>query len=158
MKEVSIYTDGSCLGNPGRGGYGAILRYGKHEKELSGGFACTTNNRMEIYAAIAALSILREPCSVTLYSDSKYLVQAMENGWLASWRRNGWKKADKSAVLNVDLWQKLVQVMEMHKIKFQWVKGHASNPQNNRCDELARTAAAQDGLPPDEVFEASKQD
>lgn len=144
MKEVKIYTDGACRGNPGKGGWGAVLVYGKHEKELSGGERETTNNRMELTAAIAALSVLREPCRVTLTSDSQYLINGMTKGWAASWRKNGWKKSDKSPALNSDLWQKLLDLAEIHEIEFVWIKGHAGHKYNERCDALATTFA--DGL------------
>lgn len=141
MKDVLIYTDGACLGNPGPGGYGAVLRYGSHEKELSGGERDTTNNRMELMAAIVALSQLREPCNVTLTSDSKYLCDGMNKGWARSWRANGWKKADKKPALNSDLWEKLLNLCETHKVEFVWVKGHAGHPENERCDKLATSFA-----------------
>lgn len=144
MKEVKIYTDGACRGNPGKGGWGAVLVYGKHEKELSGGERETTNNRMELTAAIEALSVLREPCRVTLTSDSQYLINGMTKGWAASWRNNGWKKSDKSPALNSDLWQKLLDLAEIHEIEFVWIKGHAGHKYNERCDTLATTFA--DGL------------
>lgn len=153
MKKVDVYTDGACSGNPGRGGYGAILMYGEHRKECSGGFARTTNNRMEIYAAIVALEALREPCEVLLYSDSRYLVDAVTKNWLSAWKRRGWKKQDNDPVLNVDLWQRLMTLLTTHKVTFRWVKGHASNEHNNRCDELARNAISASGeLPEDTGF------
>ncbi|UKI34291.1 MAG: ribonuclease HI [Lentisphaeria bacterium] len=141
MKQIEIYTDGACRGNPGPGGYGAVLKYRQHRKEISGGFRETTNNRMEIYAAIAALEQLIEPCEITLYSDSRYLVDAISKRWLANWRRRGWIKADRQPVLNVDLWRRLEEAMAPHRLKFVWVRGHASNAENNRCDELAVAAA-----------------
>ena len=141
MKEVFLYTDGACRGNPGRGGWGAILVYGKFERELSGGEPVTTNNRMELMAAIEALSILKEPCEVTLTSDSKYLVDAIEKGWLTSWRKNGWRKSDRSEVLNVDLWQRLIVQLEKHTVSFVWVHGHTGHEYNERCDVLATTFA-----------------
>lgn len=137
MKKVSIYTDGACRGNPGKGGWGAILVYGGREKELSGGEAETTNNRMELSAVIAALGALKEPCEVTLTTDSQYVVNAIEKGWLASWQQKGWRKSDRGAVLNVDLWQKLVALLDLHKVNFVWVKGHNGHPYNERCDKLA---------------------
>lgn len=153
MKKVDIYTDGACSGNPGRGGFGAILMYGKYRKECSGGFAQTTNNRMEIYAAIVALEALREPCEVTLFSDSKYLVDAVSKHWLSAWKRRGWKRQNSDPVLNVDLWQKLMSLLATHKVTFRWVKGHAENEFNNRCDELARNAICAGGeLPEDTGF------
>ena len=141
MKHVDIYTDGACRGNPGRGGWGAILVYGSREKELSGGESMTTNNRMELMAAIAAMEALREPCEITLTSDSKYLTDAINKGWLESWKRNGWKKADKSAVLNVELWERIDELLALHKVTFVWVKGHHGHPYNERCDVLATTFA-----------------
>ncbi len=153
MKEVVIYTDGACRGNPGPGGWGALLEYGKHRKELSGGFARTTNNRMEILAAIQGLETLKEPCTVTLYSDSKYLVQAIDERWLHNWKRNGWRTAAKKPVKNQDLWERLDEQLARHKVQFKWVKGHATNPGNNRCDELATTAADQPDLPEDSGWE-----
>ena len=141
MKHVDIYTDGACRGNPGKGGWGAILVYGGKEKELSGGEAVTTNNRMELSAAIEALSALKEPCEVTLTSDSKYLVDAIEKGWAVSWREKGWRRADKSPALNPDLWEKLLDLLEIHKVTFIWVKGHVGHPYNERCDKLATTFA-----------------
>jgi len=152
MKKIEIYTDGACRGNPGPGGYGAILIYGEHRRELSGGFAETTNNRMEIFAAAAGLEALREACEVTLYSDSSYLVNAVRKGWLGRWARNGWRKIDRKPVLNADLWKRLAVLLEAHKTEFVWVKGHAANPENNRCDELARTAAAKKSLPEDSGY------
>lgn len=137
MKEITLYTDGACSGNPGPGGWGAILRYGSHEKELSGGEADTTNNRMEMMAAIKGLEALREPCRVTLYTDSRYIEQAINAGWLENWKKRGWKKADKSEVANIDLWQQLDRLFGYHSVRLVWVKGHAENPWNNRCDELA---------------------
>jgi ribonuclease HI len=137
MKTVTLYTDGACSGNPGPGGWGAILKYGAHEKELSGGAAETTNNRMELTAVIEGLSILRESCEVELYSDSKYVIDALSKGWVYSWQKNGWKKADKKPALNVDLWEKLLALLERHTLHYHWVKGHAENEYNNRCDALA---------------------
>ena len=136
MKEVTIYTDGACSGNPGPGGWGAILKYGEFEKELSGGEACTTNNRMELTGVITALSVLKEPCSVRLYTDSQYIVNAINQGWLKSWIAKGWKRKG-GEVKNPDLWQDLVKLLDTHKVTFIWVKGHAENEYNNRCDVLA---------------------
>ena len=141
MKRVELYTGGACRGNPGPGGWGAILVYHGKEKELSGGEASTTNNRMELMAAIAGMSALREPCEIVLTSDSKYLVDAINKGWLASWKRNGWRKADKSAVLNVELWQKIDSLLEIHEVSFVWVHGHTGHPYNERCDALATAYA-----------------
>ncbi len=137
MKTVTIYTDGACSGNPGPGGWGAILMYGKFKKELSGGENPTTNNRMELSAVIAALEQLKEPCLVELYSDSTYVVNALEKGWARSWQKNGWRKADKKPALNADLWERLLALCGTHRVKLHWVKGHDVNEYNNRCDELA---------------------
>ena len=137
MKTVTIYTDGACSGNPGPGGWGAILEWQGHEKELSSGEAQTTNNRMELTAVLTALSLLKEPCTVELYSDSKYVVDAIDKGWLYGWQKKGWIKADKKPVLNVDLWQQLLPLLARHNVRLHWVKGHAENEKNNRCDQLA---------------------
>ena len=136
MKKVIIYTDGACSGNPGPGGWGAILRYGEKKKEMSGGEAETTNNRMELTGVIASLSALKEPCEVTLYTDSQYIVNAINQGWLKSWIAKGWKRKT-GPVKNPDLWQKVYELLQIHTVEFVWVKGHAENPYNNRCDELA---------------------
>ena len=137
MKTVTVYTDGACSGNPGPGGWGAILDYMGHKKELSGGERETTNNRMELSGVIAALEALREPCVVELYSDSKYVTDALTKGWARSWQKNGWRKADKKPALNVDLWEKLLRLCDVHEVHCHWVKGHADNEFNNRCDQLA---------------------
>ena len=137
MKEVTIYTDGACSGNPGPGGWGAVLCYKGTEKELSGGEAMTTNNRMELTAAVSALKALKEPCRVYLYSDSKYLVDSLMKGWVIAWEKRGWVKADKKPALNADLWQELLRLDKVHEITYHWVKGHADDDYNNRCDELA---------------------
>ena len=137
MKTVTIYTDGACSGNPGPGGWGAILMYGPHKKEMSGGEEHTTNNRMELTGVITALEALKEPCIVELYSDSKYVIDALEKGWAKGWKARGWVKADKKPALNPDLWDRLLQLCDYHKVNLHWVKGHATNPYNNRCDELA---------------------
>lgn len=137
MKAVQLYTDGACKGNPGPGGYGAILRFGSREKELSGGEISTTNNRMELMAAIVGLEALTEPCEVTLYSDSKYLVDSVTKRWVYSWRKNGWKKADKKPALNVDLWERLLIMLEKHRVAFVWIRGHDGHEFNERCDQLA---------------------
>ena len=136
MKEVNLYTDGACRGNPGRGGWGAILVYGKFEKEMSGGEAETTNNRMELTAAIEGLRALKEPCIVNLYSDSKYLVDAFLEGWVYNWERCGWRRG-KEAVKNPDLWAILLELTELHKVNFNWVRGHNGHDYNERCDKLA---------------------
>ena len=141
MKKVEIYTDGACSGNPGPGGWGAVLRYRSgekvYEKELSGGDAATTNNRMELTAFIEALGLLKEPCEVHYCSDSQYVINGLEKGWAKSWRARGWKKADKSPALNADLWAKALELAEKHTITYIWVKGHAGHPENERCDQLA---------------------
>lgn len=138
IKKIVIYTDGACSGNPGPGGWGAVLIYKTARKEMSGGEKATTNNRMELTAAIMALSVLREACQVELYSDSKYLVDSMTLGWAKGWRARGWRKADKSPALNPELFEKLLELTEKHDVTFHWVKGHADNVENERCDELAR--------------------
>ena len=142
MKHVEIYTDGACSGNPGPGGWGAILVFEGREKELSGGEAVTTNNRMELSGAIEALRALKEPCRVTLTSDSKYLVDAVTKGWAKKWKANGWLKPDKSPALNPDLWDTLLSLLERHEVTFVWVKGHAGHPYSERCDKLATAYAA----------------
>lgn len=143
MKHVDLYTDGACKGNPGPGGWGAILVYGGVEKELSGGERETTNNRMELTAAIRGLEALKEPCEVTLYSDSKYLVDAMTKGWAAAWRARGWRRADSGAALNPDLWERLLALAAVHRVRFVWVRGHDGHVYNERCDRLATAAAQQ---------------
>ena len=140
-KKVCLYTDGACRGNPGPGGWGAILVYGAHEKELSGGEAETTNNRMELLAAIEGLSALRESCAVHLTSDSKYLVDAISLGWLAEWRRRAWRLKSGGAVKNPDLWMRLDELLSYHDVTLEWIKGHAGHPYNERCDALATAAA-----------------
>ena len=141
MKQVDIYTDGACRGNPGRGGWGAILVYGGREKEMSGGEAQTTNNRMELTAAISALDALKEPCEVTLTSDSKYLTDAINKGWLVNWKKRGWRKSDGDALPNLDLWKQIDELIAKHKVTFVWVKGHEGHEYNERCDVLATTFA-----------------
>ena len=140
-KEVQLFTDGACSGNPGPGGWGAVLRYKGMEKELSGGEPMTTNNRMELLAAIEGLSALKQPCRVTLTSDSKYLVDAVTKGWVYGWQKKGWKKSDNSPALNVDLWERLLPLLKYHEVEFVWVKGHAGHPENERCDQLAVQAS-----------------
>ena len=134
---MEIFTDGACSGNPGPGGWGAILRFGKHEKELSGGEKETTNNRMELTAVIRALEALKEPCEVTLTTDSRYVADGLEKGWARSWQQNGWRKADKKPALNPDLWERLLQLTDTHEVTVCWIKGHAGHPENERCDALA---------------------
>ncbi|MBQ8649313.1 MAG: ribonuclease HI [Clostridia bacterium] len=137
QKYVEIYTDSACSGNPGPGGWGVVLRYGSREKELSGGELNTTNNRMELTAAIKGLSALKEPCAVKLVTDSKYVADGITKGWAESWRKNGWRKADKKPALNPDLWEQLLNLLNEHTVNIEWVKGHAGHPENERCDELA---------------------
>ncbi|MBO5136469.1 MAG: ribonuclease HI [Clostridia bacterium] len=137
LKEVEIFTDGACSGNPGPGGYGVILRYNGREKELSGGEAETTNNRMELTAAIEGLKALKESCKVTLYSDSKYLVDAVNEGWVYKWEENGWMRTKREPALNPDLWEELLALMDEHEVTLVWVKGHDGHPENERCDKLA---------------------
>ena len=136
MKHVKLFTDGACSGNPGPGGWAAILQYNGHEKELSGEPE-TTNNRMELTAVIEGLSALKEPCVVDLVSDSKYVIDSIQKGWVYSWKKNGWRKADKKPALNVDLWEKLLGLLEVHQVNFIWIKGHDGHPENERCDKLA---------------------
>jgi len=136
-KGIEIYTDGACSGNPGPGGYGVILRFGTTTKELSGGESHTTNNRMELMGVIAGLSALKEPCEVMLYSDSKYIVDAVNLGWAKKWKANSWKRGKNEPALNSDLWAKLLDLLEIHSVTFNWVKGHAGHPENERCDKLA---------------------
>ncbi len=141
MKQVNIYTDGSCKSNPGPGGWGAVLCYGTAEKEICGGDEHTTNNRMELTAVISALKMLKEPCKVVLTSDSKYVVDGITKGWAKGWKAKGWKKSDKSPALNPELWDELLSLCEIHDVEFVWVKGHAGHPYNERCDELAQSEA-----------------
>ena len=140
MKTVNIYTDGACSGNPGAGGYGAVLLYGAARRELSAAYARTTNNRMEILAAIIALEALKEPCQVNLYSDSRYLVDAIEKGWVTRWQAAGWMRNKREAAQNVDMWERLLPLLSKHQVRFIWVRGHAENAENNRCDAMARAA------------------
>jgi ribonuclease HI len=153
MKHVKLYTDGACSHNPGPGGYGVVLIYDSHHKELSEGFRLTTNNRMEILAAIAGLEALKEPCHVTLYSDSQYLVNAIEKGWALRWQANGWMRNKKEKAINPDLWERLLELCRTHKVQFEWVRGHAGHPENERCDELATSAAHGSNLLVDTGYE-----
>lgn len=137
LKQVELFTDGACSGNPGPGGYGVILKYKQFERELSGGEGATTNNRMELTAVIAGLEALNEPCAVTLYSDSKYVIDAIQKGWAKKWRSKGWMRTNKEKALNPDLWEKLLNLLDKHQVELVWVKGHAGHPENERCDELA---------------------
>lgn len=149
---VQIYTDGACLGNPGPGGYGAILKHGGREKELSGGFARTTNNRMEIMGVIMALEALTRPCQAEVVTDSLYVRDAIEKGWLSNWKKNGWRTAAKAPVKNRDLWERLDGLLRLHSVTFSWVRGHNGHPENERCDALAREAATGNGLPEDRGY------
>ena len=151
-KRLQIYTDGSCLGNPGPGGWGAILRWSGNSRELSGGFALTTNNRMEILAVVEALAALKEPCLAELYTDSQYVCNAVEQRWLANWQRNGWKTSAKKPVKNRDLWERLLCLLERHQVRFIWIRGHVGHPENERCDELARAVARGSSLHADPGF------
>jgi ribonuclease HI len=153
LKEIIIYTDGACSGNPGPGGYGCVLRHNKNRRELSGGFRKTTNNRMEIIAAVKGLESLKYPCRIKLYSDSKYLVNAIEKGWAKRWKANNWMRTKTEQAKNPDLWEKMLNLCKIHQIKFIWVKGHASNEENNRCDELAVEATTGSELPIDAGYE-----
>jgi len=143
MKKIEIFTDGACSGNPGPGGYGAILKYGSQIKELSQGYKLTTNNRMEMRALIAALHSLKEKCQLEIYSDSKYIVDAINNGWAKRWRANGWKRNEKEKALNPDLWSELLDLLDEHVVKISWVKGHAGDPKNERADRLANMGIEQ---------------
>lgn len=153
MKKVTVYTDGSCLGNPGPGGYGAILQYGKHRKELNQGYKHTTNNRMELLACIVALETLSEACSVDITTDSQYVKNGIQK-WIINWRKNGWRTSDKKPVKNSDLWQRLDDAVKPHTVNWHWVKGHSGHPENERCDELARNAAEGSNLLDDTGFKA----
>jgi ribonuclease HI len=140
MKKVDLYSDGACSGNPGPGGYGTILVYEGVEREFSGGEISTTNNRMELTGAIVGLEALKYPCEVTLYSDSKYLIDSITKGWVYGWQNNGWRKSDKKPALNVDLWERLLPLLELHKVTFVWIRGHNGHEYNERCDRLAVAA------------------
>jgi ribonuclease HI len=152
LKHVVIYTDGACLGNPGPGGYGVVLLHDKHRREFSRGFRLTTNNRMEILACIVGLQALKSPCAVTLYSDSQYVINSMNKGWARRWKKNGWKR-DGGNVPNADLWEKMLELCDKHKVRFNWVRGHAGNKENERCDQLARQAALGFDMAIDSVYE-----
>ena len=153
MKRVTLHTDGACSGNPGPGGYGAVLQFGQHRRELSGGFTQTTNNRMEMLAVIVGLEALTEPSEVTVYSDSRYIVDAVNKGWAERWRSNGWHRNKKEKAVNSDLWERLLEILRGHDVEFEWVKGHAGNPGNERADALAVAASRQDYLSIDEAYE-----
>ncbi len=156
LKPVVIYTDGACVGNPGPGGYAAVIMYGGHRKEISGGYRLTTNNRMEIMAAIEGLKVLREPCAVTLYTDSQYLANAISKGWAKRWRANGWMRTKADRALNPDLWEQLLDLCAKHDVKFVWVRGHAGNTENERCDELSTAICRRSDLPPDPGYSRSR--
>ena len=150
MQAVTIYTDGGAKGNPGPGGYGAVLIFGEHRKELTGGYRLTTNNRMELTGVIEGLKALKRPCAVTLYSDSKYVVDGIEKGWARRWRRNAWRRTKKGDMaMNADLWAQILDLLDVHRVQFKWVKGHAGNPENERCDELAVQTSSRKDLPED---------
>jgi ribonuclease HI len=149
FKQVTIYTDGGCIGNPGPGGYGAVLLYGTHRRELSGGCKHTTNNRMELTAAICGLAALKEPCEVLLFSDSQYVVNGIMKGWAKRWRSNGWKRNKNESAENQDLWAQLLDLCERHQVRMEWVRGHDGNVENERCDQLAAGAARKTDLPVD---------
>jgi ribonuclease HI len=153
LQHVKIFTDGACIGNPGPGGYGVVIIYSGHRKELSGGYHLTTNNRMELIAAIKGLKSLKRACKVKLFSDSKYLVEAMNKGWLDLWRKKNWRKSNGGGVLNIDLWKQLFALCQKHEVAFVWIKGHAGNKENERCDKLAMDAAKRNNLPRDTIFE-----
>lgn len=153
MKHVEIFTDGACRGNPGRGGYGTILRYNGRDKEISAGYLKTTNNRMEIMAALVGLEALKEPCEVTLFSDSKYVIDAMTKGWIHGWCKKGWSRGNAGELKNADLWKKLYRISNKHKVHWTWVKGHAGHKENERCDALATEAADGKKLLNDVEFE-----
>jgi ribonuclease HI len=153
LKPVTIYTDGACLGNPGPGGYGAVLIYGEKRRELSVGYRLTTNNRMEIMAVIAGLELLRYPCAVTVYTDSQYVANSIMKGWARKWRNNGWMRNAKERAVNIDLWGKMLDLCEVHQIAFRWVRGHAGDTENERCDALSVAAAKGKDLLIDEVYE-----
>ena len=153
-KHVIIYTDGACTGNPGPGGYGVVLIYGEHRRELSGGYRRTTNNRMELMGPIKGLEALNQSCRVTLHSDSQYVVEGIEKGWANRWRGNGWMRNKREQAVNPDLWGRLLDLCETHEAEFRWVRGHAGDPENERCDQLAVQAAHQKDLPADEGYES----
>lgn len=152
LKTVDLYTDGACSGNPGPGGYGLVLKYNGHEKEISCGYRLTTNNRMEIMAVIRGLSMLKETCNVNIYSDSKYVIDAITQGWVYKWEANCWMRNKKDKAINVDLWEQLLVLLDEHNVEFHWVKGHAGHPENERCDKLAVSAYSSEDLIEDEGY------
>jgi len=153
LKEVTLYSDGACSVNPGPGGYGSILEFNGTRKEFSDGFRNTTNNRMELMGVIEPLRLLKEPCKVTIYTDSKYIVNSIEKGWLDGWSKKDWKRSDKEPVRNIDLWKLMLEMLEVHQLDFNWIKGHNEHPENERCDELAVDARLQSGLQKDAEYE-----
>ena len=153
MKRVILYTDGACSGNPGPGGFGTVLQFGAHRKDISGGFVLTTNNRMELLAVIRGLEALKQHCEVTVYSDSRYIVDAVNKGWAERWRANGWRRNKRENAVNPDLWGRLLDLLEKHDVEFRWVRGHAGNPGNERADELAVAASKGSDLAVDEGYE-----
>jgi ribonuclease HI len=154
MKQVTIYMDGACIGNPGPGGYGVVLLYGEHRRELNGGYRKTTNNRMELMAVIEGLKALKGKCRVTVHSDSQYVVRAMSEGWARKWKANGWRRNRKELAISPDLWEQLLALCDQHEVEFRWVRGHAGNPENECCDRLAVQAANQSDLMIDEIYES----
>jgi ribonuclease HI len=156
--SVTLYSDGACSGNPGPGGFGVILASGDNRKELSAGFRLTTNNRMELWGVIAGLEALKKPCAVTIVSDSQYVINSITKGWVYNWRKNNWRKGDKKRAENVDLWERLLPLLQKHECTFEWVRGHAGHPQNERCDELAVAASLGSDRGVDEAFEASRNE
>ncbi len=154
LKKVTIYTDGGCIGNPGPGGYGIILLHMEKRREISGGFRLTTNNRMELMAAIIGLETLRFRCAVTIYTDSRYLVDGIMLGWAKRWRANGWRKSKSEAAMNSDLWERLLNLCDRHEVMFKWIRGHANHPENERCDFMSMQAAKQDDLKIDDAYES----
>ena len=157
MKKVTIYTDGGCSPNPGPGGYGIVLIYGEQRRELSGGYRNTTNNRMELTAAIRGLQALKEPCAVTLFSDSQYVVNGITKGWARRWKSKGWIKSDKRPAENIDLWEDLLNLCETHTVRFEWIRGHNGHAENECCDRLAGDASRRQDLPIDSVYEGSSK-
>ena len=157
MKKVTIYTDGGCSPNPGPGGYGIVLIYGEQRRELSGGYRSTTNNRMELTAAIRGLQALKEPCDVTLFSDSQYVVNGITKGWARRWKSKGWIKSDKRLAENIDLWEDLLNLCETHTVRFEWIRGHNGHAENECCDRLAGDASRRQNLPIDSVYEGNSK-
>jgi len=157
LRQVTVYTDGACLGNPGPGGYAAVLISGNHRRELSGGYRLTTNNRMEIMGVLAALRILKYPCAVTLYSDSKYVVDTIAKGWALRWRAKGWMRNKKERAQNADLWKEVLELCAKHEVVLKWVRGHSGIPENERCDQLSTGFAAKPNLPADTIYELEQE-